>query len=328
MTAPKATAANPCDESLPTIAAVFKAAGDTLRAQILRALRRDAFGVQELCRIFSTRQPAMSHHLKLLSKTGLVASKKEGTSIFYRRNCYSGDGLDTLRQQIFAQLDRAPLDQAVATEIRTIHGERATSSQTFFSNNLERFREQQDLIASHNQYGESLLELIDGLNLQANSAALEIGPGEGELLPHLAKRFVHVVALDNSAELLEKSRATCAAKFDNITFVHDDITALATPANADLVTLNMVLHHLPQPAETLKVIYQLLNPGGALIVTDLCQHEQDWAHTTCGDLWLGFCPEELTEWASSIGFREGSSLFLALRNGFRIQQRQFIKASA
>ena len=40
------------------IVAMAKAIGDDLRANILRALARDSFGVMELCKIFAVAQPA------------------------------------------------------------------------------------------------------------------------------------------------------------------------------------------------------------------------------------------------------------------------------
>ena len=57
-----------------------------MRVQILKVLQENAYGVLELCQIFDIRQSAMSHHLKILSNAGLVATKREGTTIFYRRN--------------------------------------------------------------------------------------------------------------------------------------------------------------------------------------------------------------------------------------------------
>ena len=322
------------DVSLASTAALLKSAGDGLRAQILRILQRDAYGVQELCRIFDTRQPAMSHHLKVLSKSGLVASRREGTNIFYRRNCNQHDGLDTIRQQVFKQLDRCIIDGRIDCRIGEVNAERAERSRAFFRDNAERFREQQDLIASYSQYGENVIELIDGLQLPTTKTALEIGPGDGELLPSLADRFKRVIAIDNSAELLDRARSTVnlasdsssvGAAINNVEYSLGDINALDQVLRADLVVLNMVLHHLPQPADTLKVIFSLLNAGGAVIVTDLCQHDQDWAQSACGDLWLGFSPEELAEWAVTAGFYDGESLFLRQINGFCVQLRLFLK---
>ncbi|MBV1930850.1 MAG: metalloregulator ArsR/SmtB family transcription factor [Porticoccaceae bacterium] len=315
--------------SLGLATAVLKAAGDELRAKILRILQRDAFGVLELSRIFTIRQPAMSHHLKILSKAGLVTFRREGTCIFYRRSYYEQDGLDLLRQQIFTQLDQCPLANDIEQGIETIHQERAETSQAFFHNNAERFREQQDLIASCSQYGDSVIQLIDELQLPDSKTALEIGPGEGDLLPELAARFKKVIALDNSEPMLERSKALITKNgITKVEFLLGNIGSLSKPIEADIITLNMVLHHLAQPADTLKAIGALLNDGGALIITELCQHDQDWAHSACGDLWLGFCPEELAIWAKAAGLDEGKSQFLTQRNGFRIQLRQFLKPAS
>jgi DNA-binding transcriptional ArsR family regulator len=68
-----------------SLASVSKALGDELRLEILHVLRTESFGVLELCRILSIRQNALSHHLKILATAGLVSSRREGNSHFYRR---------------------------------------------------------------------------------------------------------------------------------------------------------------------------------------------------------------------------------------------------
>jgi ubiquinone/menaquinone biosynthesis C-methylase UbiE len=320
------------DLSVPRAAFILKAAGDELRSKILRVLQRDAFGVLELGRIFAVRQPAMSHHLKILSTAGLVVSRREGTCIFYRRNSNQKDGFDTLRQQIFSHLDLCPVAKNLDRKIKQIHTDRSAKSLAFFRDNADRFSKQQDLIASYALYGNTVIELIDALHMPSTRTIMEVGPGEGELLPELATRFDKVIAIDNSAELLERAKSLVARAHtstgDNIEFILGDINARHDSMQADLVLLNMVLHHLAHPADTLKDIGALLPPGGALIVTELCQHNQEWAHSACGDLWLGFCPEELGLWAVAAGLVEGKSVFLTQRNGFQIQSRQFLKAVA
>ncbi|MDH3643915.1 MAG: metalloregulator ArsR/SmtB family transcription factor, partial [Gammaproteobacteria bacterium] len=57
---------------------VTKAVGDRLRASILRALREESYSVSELCHLFDTPQPALSHHLKILAVARLVARRREG----------------------------------------------------------------------------------------------------------------------------------------------------------------------------------------------------------------------------------------------------------
>ena len=70
-------------QSLPNL---LKAAGDGFRLEILRVLAQDSFGVLELCRIFEAKQSGMSHHLKVLTSAGLLSTRREGNSIFYRRS--------------------------------------------------------------------------------------------------------------------------------------------------------------------------------------------------------------------------------------------------
>ena len=96
------------------LAALCKASSDPLRLQVLRVLRNDSFGVSELCYLFDIRQPALSHHLKVLAGAGLVATRREGNSIFYRRSELGQRPLlEALQDSLFATLDRMPLPAAV-----------------------------------------------------------------------------------------------------------------------------------------------------------------------------------------------------------------------
>ena len=108
-------------------------------------------------------------------------------------------------------------------------------------------------------------------------------------------------------------------------FEPQDLAAI-TQLQADCAVLNMVLHHVSSPAELFLDLQRALRPGGTLIVTELCLHGQEWAHQACGDVWLGFEPEELDLWAKAAGFSTGHSVYLAQRNGFRVQVRQFVRA--
>ncbi|MFM7273284.1 MAG: ArsR/SmtB family transcription factor, partial [Gammaproteobacteria bacterium] len=90
-------------EPFELLARVFRAGGDALRLEILRALREDAYAVLELCRIFGVRQPALSHHLKVLAEAGLLARRREGTTIFYHRS--PAATLDPAAQALLAAAD-------------------------------------------------------------------------------------------------------------------------------------------------------------------------------------------------------------------------------
>ena len=92
-------------QQLAALANLCKASSDPLRLQVLRILCRDSFGVSELCSIFDIRQPALSHHLKVLANAGLVATRREGNSIFYRRTALGQRAeLEALQKQIAEKL--------------------------------------------------------------------------------------------------------------------------------------------------------------------------------------------------------------------------------
>ena len=93
--------------------------------------------------------------------------------------------------------------------------------------------------------------------------------------------------------------------------------------HADAIIANMVLHHTPDPEKVLAEAASLLKPGGHFIVSELCAHDQVWAREHCGDLWLGFTPEQLEGWAQDADLTLSASVFLAQRNGFQIQVQHF-----
>jgi len=307
-----------------------KAAGDPLRMQVLRVLRHNAYGVLELCQIFAIRQSTMSHHLKLLANAGLVATRREATSIFYRRNLAHPDAaIEQFLRALYAAVDQLELDADEQRRLAAVHAERSASSRQFFHDNAERFDANQDLIASWRDYGDSVERFVDEQIGGARRTAVEIGPGLGDFLPYLSRHFERVSAVDNAAPMLAACRQRMAEHgLTNIHYLHGDSAAEPLPTgSADLVSLNMVLHHNPAPAEIIADAAALLGEGGSLLITELCEHDQGWAQSACGDLWLGIAAEALDEWCEAAGLTAGASLFLAQRNGFRVQIRQFTRAA-
>ncbi len=306
------------------LAALCKAGGDVLRLKVLRALASDSFGVLELAQIFATGQSGISHHLKVLALAGLLATRREGNAIFYRRALPQGESLGgTLHAALLEEVDQLVLPVDVQARIAAVHAQRSAVSEDFFARMAGSFQARQDLIAGLPQYRDSVLALLDALNLDASATALEVGPGDGSFLPELARRFARVVALDNSPAMLELAHNRCEREgLGNVELkladaLHDDCPA------ADCVVLNMVLHHLAAPGEAMKQLARLVKAGGSLLITELCSHNQSWAREACGDLWLGFEQDDLAHWADAAGLTPGESLYIGLKNGFQIQARYF-----
>lgn len=312
--------------SIPSLASLLKAAGDPLRLEILSVLQTGAYGVLELTELFELKQSGMSHHLKVLATAGLVTTRREGNSIFYRLALSNAqDTNQTVQHALNQQLKLLKISNIRQNKIADIRERRMAISQAFFAKHTNKFREQQDLIAEYHQYADSAVDLMLNANLPSSTSALEIGPGEGEFLTELATRFKQVYALDNSSEMLACSEALIEKEqLSNVQCIlGDTTTALDHNIQVDCIVCNMVLHHVPSPENIFNDVAKLLKPGGTFVITDLCHHDQSWAQDSCGDLWLGFDSSELTHWAEQAGLIARDSLYSGLRNGFHIQAHRF-----
>lgn len=291
-----------------------KAVGDRLRAQILRALTAESYSVSELCHIFSMPQPALSHHLKVLHQAGLLAKRREGNSIYYRR---STEPNDQLRAALFDAIDHAELPAAIGRRTAQVHAERHRRSVAFFAANAHRFADQQALISTADVYAKCIAEVVSHFPV-ADGTLLEIGPGTGEVLEQLASEFRELVGIDSSDTMLQQTAERVGA-LPNVRLRQRDFFALPTQRKYHTLVAAMVLHHMPSPQRFFRQAEQLIKPNGLLVIAELCRHDHDWVMEACGDTWLGFEAKELETWAGKAGFAPVESQFLGQKNGFQIQ---------
>jgi thioredoxin reductase (NADPH) len=146
------------------------------------------------------------------------------------------------------------------------------------------------------------LELVSRLNAPVRDAVLDraalalgsapgliidLGSGTGADAIALAERFptARVHALDVSAELLDRvtSAAAAAGVADRIDShlvdLNSDWTAVI-PRVVDLAWASLSLHHLTDPAGTLRRVLASLKPGGVFALTELTgeeRHAPDWS---------------------------------------------------
>jgi SAM-dependent methyltransferase len=104
--------------------------------------------------------------------------------------------------------------------------------------------------------------------------ALEVGCGTGAFSRRLARHADHVLALDLSAEMIRAARAR-STHIPNLDFEVGDVMARDLPLDHfDCIVTIATLHHLPLREALLK-FKEALNPGGVLIVLDLCDSEHN-----------------------------------------------------
>jgi DNA-binding transcriptional ArsR family regulator len=277
----------------------LKASSDPIRLQILRLLKRDSLTASELALVLDIKQSALSHHLKIMTQAAWLNTRREGNTLFYRRHINTDLTVAPVQQSILGCLDNDDLDEGAQTTLNAIRHARQQIGAAFFESHAEKLDSVTDRIAGYKHYSDAIQE------------ALKRSP--------LSEQFEQVYALDIAQPMLDLAK-TQVKDLNNIQFIHGDIkTALQENVRADLVALNMVLHHIASPAEFLAQCWQILNDNGQLLIADLCAHQQDWVREACGDFWMGFEPDELLGWARQLGFETQEPVLVGLKNGFQIQ---------
>ena len=147
------------DHSSDDLLSLCKAMADQVRLNILSILETDSFGVLELCEILQLKQPALTHHLKVLTDAGLLSRRREGNSIFYSRNHHQTGCLSKLQSTLFEVLSDVALSQEIADRKATLQQQRSLRSERFFQQNAQQFRVNQELVAPLSSYAPNLLEL-------------------------------------------------------------------------------------------------------------------------------------------------------------------------
>jgi DNA-binding transcriptional ArsR family regulator len=92
MSAARAASAGAADEPAD---AVLRALADPHRRRILRLVRTGELAAGEIASHFDATQQAISHHLQVLAKAGLLTERRDGVRRLYALDPY---GLDPVRE--------------------------------------------------------------------------------------------------------------------------------------------------------------------------------------------------------------------------------------
>ena len=133
----------------------------------------------------------------------------------------------------------------------------------------------------------------------------DLGCGAGELLPKLVQSAELVIGVDSSPAMLDQAKLVIESQdvADRVELRLGTLEHLPlADGEAGAAMLNMVLHHLAEPASVLNEVRRALSASGRLIVCDLVRHAEEWMRDKYGDLWLGFTDEEIGRFFQQAGF--------------------------
>ena len=284
-----------------TVPAVFERLGalaDPIRGRLLLALERQELSVREIQTVLQLPQSTVSRHLKVLADLGLVATRSEGTSNWYRMPGREQE--PAMRRLWLAVREDVAGSLAAgrdAARLTRVLAQRRVTSQRFFASAAGRWDRLRTELFGERAGLTGLLGLLD-----PDWTVGDLGCGTGQLAATLAP-FVHrVIGVDDSAAMLRAARRR-TRELSNVVLRRGTLEELPLkPHELDAALLVLVLHHAGDPPRVLAAVRRALEPGGRLLIVDLMPHDRAEYREQMGHQWLGFGASELGGWLGEAGF--------------------------
>ncbi len=270
---------------------------DPIRGRLLLALERQELAVNELRSALQLPQSTVSRHLKVLAEEGWIGSRPSGTSNWYRMSAREMDAeARRLWQVVRDQFADSPAARRDTERIKSVIAARQSRSQEFFATGAGQWdRVRAELFGS----GVEWLALMGLLN--PDWVVADLGTGTGQLASTLAPMVGRVMAIDESAAMLEAASKRLRG-IGNVELKRGALESLPIESGSvDLALTLLVLHYLAEPSRAIEEASRILKPGGRLVVVDMMPHERAEYRETMGHQWLGFDSDLLTRWFREAG---------------------------
>jgi ArsR family transcriptional regulator len=284
-----------------TAPAVFDRLGalaDPIRGRLLLALERHELTVRELQAALQLPQSTISRHLKVLADLGLVTTRSEGTSNWYRM---PGRELEPASRRLWLAIREevagTPGARRDGVRLEAVLAQRHRTSQRFFASSAGQW----DRLRAELFGQRAELLALPGL-LDESWTLGDLGCGTASLAEALAP-FVHrVIGVDESAAMLRTARQR-TRELANVELRQGTLEQPPLEAGElDAACLVLVLHHADEPPRVLAAARRALRPGGKLLIVDMLPHDRTEYREQMGHQWLGFAEAQLGSWLEAAGY--------------------------
>jgi ubiquinone/menaquinone biosynthesis C-methylase UbiE len=265
--------------------------------RLVLLLEREELSVAELQEILSIGQSRISTYLSQLRQAGLVEDRKQGKNSLYRLK--DRQWLDVLH----AAAGEIPETTADTKALELVLEKRRDRVRGYFDELAGKFG--RDYVPGRSWKGlaETLLQLMPPMVIG------DLGAGEGTFSQLLAQRAERVIAVDNSANMVEfGARLAKENGLHNLEYRLGDLESPPIEEGTlDLAFFSQSLHHALHPEQAVRAAFRLLKPGGRIVVLDLKRHGFEQARDLYADTWLGFSEVELRAFLEQAGFEKVES---------------------
>ncbi len=274
----------------------LKALADETRYRLFHLLYHHELNVHEVQEVLRMGQSRISRHLKILSEADLLQARRDGLWVFY--SAKHTEQSAKIYAAFFSDYDETGMLHDELKRAQILLEERVKKTTRFFNSIAEDW----DRLKREFFTGINITEKIMQYVPQCTTV-VDLGCGTGELLLALMEKAEHVIGVDNSPNMLEKARQKISEHESKITLRLGELEYLPLRDHeADCAIINMVLHHLTNPLDSIIEAHRILKGGDNLIIVDFQKHSNETMRHQYGDRWLGFDKKEIERFLTKIGF--------------------------
>ena len=291
---------------------LFKALADETRLRLINLLMNHELSVNEIVTIMNMGQSRISRHLKILTDSGLLTSRRDGLWIFYKADHDNGkfNFLRTI-QDILNQNEELIKDLKV---LQTNIERNAHEKIQFFNSLAQDWDGIKEGLIGIKDFSLEILKSIPVVE-----TITDLGCGTGEMLLLLKEKATKIIGVDKSPEMLLKAKERID-KDDSIELRIGEVEHLPMrDYETDAVLINMVLHHLNNPQVCIEESARVLKSNGKCIIVDFAKHNDESFREKYDHRWLGFSQKEIEKWLQTVKMNIIKINRIKLKNDVSIQ---------
>ena len=315
------------------LAALFQALADPTRLRILALLRVMELSVGELAQLLGQSQPRVSRHVRILSDSGLVGRRKEGSWVYLQ--IADPERIEPLFE-LYRDFDAEAEQQfaADAARLDSVRADRAEAARRYFEAHAATWESIRSLHIADAEIERAIGGLLADRPL---GTLLDIGTGTGRMLELFAPEARNAIGIDRSSEMLRLARVKLEeAGIAGASLRQGDMYALPLgDRSVDSIILHQVLHYAQQPGAAIAEAARVLAPGGQMLVIDFAQHDRAELKEQDAHLRLGFADDAMRGWFAAAGLEldrterlGGGELTVILWRGVKLSLAQRERAAA